>query len=85
MTEFPEIKLYGADSCHKTDYYKSFFKKHHLPYTFFDVRANEIYAHELCKLYENGRLNFPTITIGKKKLRNPTRKELNKWTNKLVK
>lgn len=25
------------------------------------------------------KLNFPTITVGSERLRNPTKKELNKW------
>ena len=35
-------------------------------------------------LYKSGKLNFPTITIGKKKLRNPNDEELDKWLNKLI-
>jgi hypothetical protein len=46
---------------------------------FFDVEKNEDYAEELRGLYENRKLNFQTITIGKKKLRNPTDKDLNTW------
>ncbi|MGI9551403.1 MAG: N-acetyltransferase [Aurantibacter sp.] len=80
----PEIKLYGADGCHKTQYYKLLLEARHLPYTFLDVEVNECHAQELRTLYETGRLNFPTITIGKKKLRNPTKDELNKWINKLI-
>ena len=51
---------------------------------FLDVRSNIDYAEELRSLYENRKLNFPTITIGDKKLRNPTDKELNKWIEKLI-
>lgn len=79
MKDTEKIILYGADGCHKTDYYKSFFDTRHLPYTFLDVEANETNNRELCNLYEGGKLNFPTITIGKKKLRNPSKNELNKW------
>lgn len=77
------IKLYGAERCHKTQYYKTFFKTRNLDYAFFDVEQNQDFAEELCNLYENKKLNFPTITIGKKRLRNPTDKELNKWLSKL--
>jgi hypothetical protein len=55
-----------------------------LPYQFLDVENNETSAEELRSLYENRRLNFPTITIGKKKLRNPYKEELEKWLNKLI-
>ena len=78
-----EIKLYGTERCHKTQYYKAFLHEKGLDYSFLDVDKNETYAEELRRLYENRRLNFPTITIGKKKLRNPTDKELNKWLEKL--
>jgi hypothetical protein len=36
----------------------------------------------LRKLYENRNLNFPTIIIDHKKLRNPSDKELQKWIDK---
>lgn len=77
------IKLYGAERCHKTQYYKAFFQTRNLDYAFFDVEQNQYFAEELRNLYENKKLNFPTITIGKKRLRNPTDKELNKWLDKL--
>ena len=84
MSEFPEIKLYGAARCHKTNYYKSFLDKFKLLYQFLDVERNIDHANELRGLYENRRLNFPTITIGKKKLRNPSDKDLDKWIKKLI-
>ena len=77
------IKLYGAERCHKTQYYKTFLKTRNLDYAFLDVEKNKLFAEELRNLYKNRRLNFPTITIGKKKLRNPTDRELNKWIEKL--
>ncbi|CAL2102872.1 hypothetical protein T190130A13A_20660 [Tenacibaculum sp. 190130A14a] len=60
-----------------------FLKDRNLKFDFLDVEKNELFAQELRNLYENKRLNFPTITIGKKKLRNPTDKELIKWLEKL--
>jgi len=80
----PTIKLYGADGCHKTNYYKILLDKTKLPYQFLDVELNKDHAEELRGLYENRKLNFPTITIGKKKLRNPYKEELHKWINKLI-
>ena len=77
------IKLYGAERCHKTQYYKEFFETRNLDYTFLDVEQNAFFAEELERLYENKKRNFPTITIGKKKLRNPTDKELDLWVTKL--
>ncbi|NNK23517.1 MAG: glutaredoxin family protein [Winogradskyella sp.] len=78
-----KIKLYGTERCHKTQYYKTFFESKKLDYLFLDVEENKIYAEELRNLYTNHKLNFPTITIGEKKLRNPSEKELNKWLSKL--
>lgn len=74
-----EIKLYGTERCHKTQYYKAFLDQKGLDYSFLDVEANDHFAEELKGLYENRKLNFPTITIGEKKLRNPTDNDLNKW------
>jgi predicted GNAT family acetyltransferase/glutaredoxin len=83
-TRIPEIKLYGANDCHKTNYYKLVLYEIGLPYKFLDVEESEYYANELRSLYENGKLNFPTITIGKKKLRNPYKEDIIKWMNKLI-
>ena len=80
----PKIKLYGADGCHKTHYYQLILDKTGLPYEFLDVEANEEHAEKLRGLYTNRKLNFPTITIGKKKLRNPYKEDIEKWLNKLI-
>ncbi|WP_299118895.1 glutaredoxin domain-containing protein [uncultured Winogradskyella sp.] len=78
-----EIKLYGTERCHKTQYYKSFLGQKGLAFSFLDVEMDDVFAEELRGLYENKKLNFPTITIDKKKLRNPSDNELNKWLDKL--
>ncbi len=83
MNGNPTIKLYGADRCHKTNYYKTFLENTKLPYKFLDVEKNKDHAEALRNLYENRKLNFPTITIDDKKLRNPSDKDLTKWINKL--
>tara|TARA_R110000787_G_scaffold70646_9_gene157080 strand:+ start:14760 stop:15002 length:243 start_codon:yes stop_codon:yes gene_type:complete len=77
------IKLYGVDSCHKTQYYLRFLTKLNKDFVFLDVEKNEEHANELRSLYTNGKLNFPTITINSKKLRNPSDDELSKWIDKL--
>ncbi len=74
-----EVKLYGAERCHKTQYYKTFLEARHINYVLLDVEINARYAEELRDLYTNRKLNFPTITIGGKKLRNPSVNELEKW------
>ena len=84
MNTIPVLKLYGTEGCHKTNYYKLLLEETKLPYQFLDVVKSEDHASELRGLYENRKLNFPTITIGKKKLRNPYKEELEKWLNKLI-
>ena len=79
-----EIKLYGTERCHKSQYYKKLLEHLNLTYEFLDVELNNDHAEALRNLYENRKLNFPTITIGAKKLRNPSDKELNKWIEKLL-
>ena len=76
------ITLYGAKRCHKTQHYMRFFENENLKYTFLDIESNKANAEKLRNLYNNGKLNFPTITIDKKRLRNPSDKELTKWLNK---
>ncbi|MFI1745245.1 glutaredoxin family protein [Thalassobellus sediminis] len=78
------IKLYGTDRCHKTKYYKAFLEAKKVEYQFFDVEGNKKSAEELRNLYETKELHFPTITIGEKRLRNPSEKDLNKWLGKLI-
>jgi len=84
MDAIPMIKLYGTEGCHKTHYYQVLLDDIGLPYTFLDVEQNNVHAEDLRQLYENRKLNFPTITIGKKKLRNPYKEELVKWIDKLI-
>ncbi len=80
----PKIKLYGTERCHKTQYYKKYLEDLSLEYEFLDVEFHEVYAEALRNLYENRKLNFPTLTIGTKKLRNPSDKDLKKWIEKLL-
>ncbi|WP_375238445.1 hypothetical protein [Aurantibacter sp.] len=61
----------------------AFFDNIKTPYLFLDV-SNENNTDELRRLYTNRRLNFPTITIGDKKLRNPNGTDLNKWITKSI-
>lgn len=76
------INLYGAERCHKTQYYKELLTEKGFQYNFYDVEENESYAEKLRSLYTNNKLNFPTITIGAKKLRNPNDHDLDKWLYK---
>jgi len=73
------IRVYGAERCHKTRYYLNFLKERNLPFIFLDVEESDDFAEELRDLYETRRLNFPTLMIKDKKLRNPSDKDLEKW------
>lgn len=77
-----DIRLYGAARCHKSQYYLRFLEERNVSFTFLDVEENALFAEELRGLYENRRLNFPTIMIKDKKLRNPSDKDLEKWLDK---
>ncbi|MEM5565509.1 glutaredoxin family protein [Psychroserpens sp. AS72] len=79
----PTTKLYGTHRCHKTTFYHNFLNETGLTYEFLDVEINEDHAKKLRGLYINRTLNFPTITIGSKKLRNPNTNDLEKWLIKL--
>ena len=83
MSTHSEIKLYGAQRCHKTRFYQSFLEQKNLAYQYLDVEQNTDVAEELRGLYLNRKLHFPTLVVGDKSLRNPTEQDLNKWTHKL--
>lgn len=73
-----------SDYADKRQYYQRFLDQLNLDYTFLDVESNERHAEELRSLYKNRKLNFPTITIGEKILKNPSDLELNKWIGKSI-
>lgn len=75
----PIIKLFGAQRCHKTQHYQKLLKTMKIRYEFMDVEQNEDHAEQLRGLYSSRKLNFPTITVNNKKLRNPSDQDLLKW------
>lgn len=78
------IKLFGHKDCHKTKMYQAHLQEKGVQFVFRDVHENDDAANELRSLYENGRLNFPTILIGSKKLRNPKFSDLDKWLSSIA-
>ncbi len=78
MVAKPIISVYGAKRCHKTLLYLNYLKSKNIEVVFFDVEKDEAAAKELRKLYATGKLNFPTLVIGNKKMRNPSLKDLGK-------
>ena len=83
MKDYKDIILFGSGSCHKTQFYKEYFEKNGISYHFKDVSLDPEAAEELRSLYENRRLNFPTLLIHGKKLRNPRIIEIEKVLNSL--
>ena len=77
-----DIRVYGAARCHKTQFYLDFFREKQLEVMFLDVEKDQAAAAELRSLYTTGKLNFPTILLNGKKLRNPRIEELEKWLEK---
>jgi arsenate reductase-like glutaredoxin family protein len=79
------IILYGSEKCHKTKYYKSYLKEKGFSFLFKDVIVNTDFGLELKGMYETGKLNFPTLIVCSKKLRNPSNNVLDTWLNKINK
>ena len=79
MNNSPKVTLYGAQRCHKTRHYQDYLTQKSVPFIFKDVEENEAAAEELRSLYTTGKLNFPTLMVDGKKLRNPRSEDLDKW------
>ncbi len=73
------VKLFGHKECRKTKIYQSYLREKGIEFVFLDVHEDAAAADELRSLYLTGKLNFPTILVGSKKLRNPKFNELDKW------
>ncbi len=74
----PIVELFGSENCHKTELYTQFLSNLNIHFIFHDVEQDERAARRLRSYYESGKLNYPTILIGTKKLRNPTSFDLMK-------
>lgn len=77
-----KVVLFGTASCHKTVFYQSYLNEKGITFEFLDVKKDEEAAKVLRSLYESVKLNFPTLLVGGKKLRNPSIKDLDKWLEK---
>tara|TARA_B110000503_G_scaffold143502_1_gene245364 strand:- start:4007 stop:4366 length:360 start_codon:yes stop_codon:yes gene_type:complete len=80
--EANNVLLYGAEQCHKTQFYLDFLKEKKVAFSFFDVTKNFEKEQELRALFASGKANFPTFLIGHKRLRNPKIGLLEKWLNR---
>ena len=79
-----DIRVYGAARCHKTQYYMNYLKARNLAFRFLDFEKNSEHANELRNYYIPRKLNFPTLLINGKKLRNPSDRDLEKCLNKQI-
>lgn len=74
-----KVRIYGAEQCHKTQFYLDFLRERNVSHEFLDVEKDLAAATELRSLFTTGKLNFPTILVKDKKLRNPSLFELENW------
>lgn len=77
-----DVVLFGSKACHKTQHYQKLLSELGVPFSFLDVVENQEHANELKSLYVTHKLNFPTLLVKDKKLRNPFDSELVKWLEK---
>lgn len=73
------IKLFGSKDCRKTKFYEDYLNEKGVQFVFVDVLVDTKGAAELRELYVTKKLNFPTLLVGAKKLRNPRLKDVDKW------
>jgi ribosomal protein S18 acetylase RimI-like enzyme len=78
MSTKAHVKLYGSNECHKTLAYKRHLEELGVDHKFLDVQVDAVAAEDLRSYYADRRLNYPTIAIGERRLRNPPLLELEK-------
>jgi len=72
-----DIKLYGADWCAKTALLRNYLQSEWIDFEYFNVELDETAAERVRSFYE-GKLKFPTLTIGEQHYKNPKISELRK-------
>lgn len=72
------VILYGKARCSKTMFYLDELTKRQIQVEFKDIGEDKKAAHDLRRLYDDGKLRFPTLVITGKRLRNPTLPNLDK-------
>jgi len=75
------ITLYGADWCAKTALLRNYLQSEWLDFEFFNVELDEAAAERVRSFYD-GKLKFPTLTIGEQHYKNPSIAELRKALQK---
>ena len=78
MSTKAHVTLYGSNECHKTLAYKRHLEGLGVGHEFLDVRLDAEAAEHLRSCYADRRLNYPTIVIGERRMRNPPLLKLEK-------
>ena len=72
------VRVYGTKRCHKSRFYEDALAEREVDYCLRDVEADPDAAEELKLLFPNGALNFPTLLIQGKRVRNPSERDLDR-------
>jgi mycoredoxin len=75
MTKIKPI-LYGTDWCPKTTGFKNYFQLMGIGYEYFNVEKDPE-AEQAVKDMNGGKIKFPMVVVGDKKLKNPSIQNLN--------
>jgi mycoredoxin len=68
--------LYGTDWCPKTTGFKNYFQLMGIRYDYFNVEKDPD-AEQAVKDMNGGKIKFPMVVVGEKKLKNPSIQDLN--------
>jgi mycoredoxin len=68
--------LYGTDWCPKTTGFKNYFQLMGISYDYHNVEKDPD-AEQAVKDMNGGKIKFPMVVVGEKKLKNPSIQDLN--------
>ncbi|MDO1446800.1 glutaredoxin family protein [Rhodocytophaga aerolata] len=68
--------LYGTDWCPKTTGFKNYFQLIGIRYDYYNVEKDPE-AEQAVKDMNGGKIKFPMVVVGEKKLKNPSIQDLN--------
>jgi mycoredoxin len=68
--------LYGTDWCPKTTGFKNYFQLMGIRYDYYNVEKDP-QAEQAVKDMNGGKIKFPMVVVGEKKLKNPFIQDLN--------
>lgn len=76
-----KLKLFGADWCPKTANIRNYLQSEWVDFEYYNVEQNEEAKEELKEFY-NGKVKFPTLSLGKDFLKNPKIREIREFVKK---